>query len=336
MSFSLGRTISLVLVFLRCISPPGATAQEIWLGPQGHAAELMNMFDAGAPWANAASHVRVFKIAGDTFLLRAPQQEVNKMIAGLNQRGIAIAIGTGVMNVKPLPRPQCGGWGLVEGYGPIALQEAIVRKVKAAGGVIKYVAMDEPLWYGHYVTEVQRGQPTCQSSIAEVARLVAPSLAVYQRAFPGVLIGDVEPSNIAETTSNLWKNQNWRSDLTTWSKLFRQAVGQQLAFMHIDVVWPRPQALRATQEMFSELISLKQQNLIARTGIIYNGSGRDRSDAMWAQAARDHMVQVERDLSVHPDDAVIQSWMPYPSRLLPESDPDTLTGLILHYVQRSR
>ena len=27
------------------------------------------------------------------------------------------------------------------------------EKIKAAGGEIVYVAMDEPLWYGHYVRE---------------------------------------------------------------------------------------------------------------------------------------------------------------------------------------
>jgi hypothetical protein len=41
---------------------------------------------------------------------------------------------------------------------------------------------------------------------------------------------------------------------------------------------------------------------------------------------------IERDLGVHPDQVAIASWMPHPIRMLPPSDPSTLTGLLRCYV----
>jgi len=47
----------------------------------------------------------------------------------------------------------------------------------------------------------------------------------------------------------------------------------------------------------------------------------------------EHYRRIEFGLGVHPDHAVFETWVRYPHRVLPESEPGTLTNLILQYVQ---
>jgi hypothetical protein len=58
---------------------------------------------------------------------------------------------------QSLPPPPCGGLGLIEGYGTPASAKRIAGMIKAAGGEIKYLVMDEPLYYGHFSTAALTG-----------------------------------------------------------------------------------------------------------------------------------------------------------------------------------
>jgi hypothetical protein len=53
---------------------------------------------------------------------------------------------------------------------------------------------------------------------------------------------------------------------------------------------------------------------------------RDPSDAAWAQTAREHVILMERDYGLHPDQAIFQSWHGHPT------SPDTLGSLVDFYV----
>jgi hypothetical protein len=59
---------------------------------------------------------------------------------------------------------------------------------------------------------------------------------------------------------------------------------------------------------------------------------RDPSDAAWAQAAREHVILMERDYGLHPDQAIFQSWHGHPTDAMPETSPDTLGSLVDFYV----
>jgi hypothetical protein len=65
--------------------------------------------------------------------------------------------------------------------------------------------------------------------------------------------------------------------------------------------------------------------------VIYDGS-----DAVWISQAKQRFQQFEGALGIKPDGAVLQSWAAWPSRALPETNPNTMTGFVLQYVNWKR
>ena len=325
-------------VALVCVVMSGAVrAQEIWFAPQAapvgsrlhRASDLMDLFRPDAPWQDAAAHVKVFKLYA-SYLSGAPQDELDAIVGDLNRRHIPIALEVGVMNVGPkATNPPCGGLGQVEGYGTPQLARANSEKIKRAGGVIRFIAMDEPLFFGHYFKGKPGGQPGCLSSIDQMLGLIKEPLGVYQEEFPGIAIGDTEPSNIAEQS-------HWQDDLLAWTTGFRQTMGKPLAFMHLDIPFNRPNEEGYAVQMFKYVDTLKSRGLIERTGIIYNGTPLDASDAAWVQSAKEKIHLLEDNDGLRPDQALIQSWTEFPQHALPDSSDSSLTGLINFYARRAK
>ena len=314
-----------------------ALSQESWFAPPAapvdtrlhRAVDLMDLFTADAPWQQAASHVKVFKLYG-SYLSRAPQEEVDRIVADLNRRHIAIALEVGVMNVGPAStHPACGGLGQVEGYGIPKLAQAQVQKIKQAGGTLSFLAMDEPLWFGHYFNGRPGGQPGCHSSIQQILALIAEPLAVYSQAFPALRVGDTEPTDIAEQS-------HWKEDLAAWASGFRNQTGHPLAFMHLDIPFNRPGEEGFAVDYFNQVEKLKQQGQIQAIGIIYDGTATDSSDEAWVLDAKEHIHLLEDKHRLQPDHALIQSWQAYPQHVLPETAAGSLTGLVNYYAGRSR
>jgi hypothetical protein len=313
------------------------SATEIWLAPQAsvppsplnRAADFLDMFDPDAPWQQAAAHVEVFKFYA-SYLGAAPQDHVDKIVADLNRRRIAIALEAGVINIGPKStNPPCGGFGLVEGYGipPVAMD--ISKKVKKAGGEIKYLTMDEPLWYGHYYKGRPGGQPGCRSPIDEVIKLIEPTLNVYIEQFSNIVVGEAEPTDLAE-------QPNWQADLSTWSTRFHEATGRPLGFLQFDVLWDRPNEDKVVTAFFRYAETLKRQGYLGKTGIIYNGSPRQKTDESWIRSAQDNILSIEVKDALRPDQAIIQSWLPNPTHTMPDSSSSALTSLVNFYVNRTR
>jgi len=312
-----------------------ARAQEIWFAPPAapadsrlhRAADLMDLFQPDAPWHDAASHIKVFKLYG-SYLSGAPQQEIDSIVADLNRRQISIALEVGVMDVGPKStNPPCGGLGQVEGYGTPKLARANSEKIKRAGGVIRFIAMDEPLWFGHYFKGRPGGQPGCRSNVNQILELIKGPLSVYAQEFPNIMIGDIEPTDIAEQIG-------WKDDVAAWANGFRNQMGRPLAFMHLDIPFNRPGEEGFAVEFFRYAEHLKQQNLLGALGIIYDGKPTDSSDESWVQDAKEHIRLMEDKNGLRPDHAVIQSWQAYPQHVLPESSPGSLTGLVNFYARR--
>ena len=310
-----------------------SAAQEIWFAPQGldphrqSAADFQDLFRPDAPWRRAAAHTRVFKFYSG-YLLNAPQSVIDAEVADLNRRGIAIAVETGVMNVPPNPPTGCGGLGAVEGYGTVPRAHRIAQIIKAAHGEIRFIAMDEPLFYGHVFTHSAGKGQGCHSPVAEVLAESKPTLDAFVQEFPDIVIGDIEPTALVGT------DPRWRADLSDWAAGLRDAMGRPLAFLDLDVQWLRP--ITEADALYHGGEALKAQGLIGQVGVIYDGTPRDTTDAAWVQDAESHVRLAEDQLRWRPDRAVIQSWMPYPTHVLPETAPDTLSHLVDAYAARSR
>jgi hypothetical protein len=68
--------------------------------------------------------------------------------------------------------------------------------------------------------------------------------------------------------------------------------------------------------------------------LIYDGggTGKPESDSLWTQEAAQRFHAVEADPQMAPDQAVIQTWVRWPAHMLPETEPATLTNLLLQYL----
>ena len=307
-----------------------SSAPQIWLGPQTlppplpTAMDFMDLFKPDAPWKIAAAHVQIFMLPG-AFVTHASPEQLNTIVADLKNRGMAIALAVGVMNVPHNPSSGCGGLGNVEGYGTVPMATKISRIIKNAGGEIEYLVMDEPLFYGHYYTRAQGKGRGCHSSIDEIVQLIEPTLSVYTQEFPNIVIGEVEPTFFIDGQAK------WRSDLSAWAAAYRTAMRKPLAFMHLDIEWPLANGVPDALEVYNAAQELVGQNLLGQIGVIYNGSRQDSSDSAWVKAARDHLLLLEGKYRLRPDHVIFQSWTPNPTHAMPETAPDSLTSLVDFY-----
>jgi hypothetical protein len=268
--------------------------------------DLPDMFDQDAPWSKAASGVQVFKTTSQ-FIARAPESLLAKMFADLKRRNIGLAV-AGLMLTD---EGTCGHG--VEGYGGNTM-DIVASRIRSLGGDLRYVAMDEPLWFGHEYS----GPGACHSSLTALADDVAAKVRRLKTVFPDVEVGDVEPVGLSEP-------KRWVDEIVQWTETYHRSVGQPLAFFHADISWHGP-----WKEQLQEVIA-RAHSVGIKVGIIYNGNGDDESGDAWTQHAEERFVMVERQRTLIPDQAVLQTWMRQPTRMMPETQPGTMTNLVLRY-----
>jgi hypothetical protein len=273
----------------------------------GGSADYMALFEPNAPWPNAASHIQVFKLYPQ-FMRRGSDADLRTLFSWLNQHRIALALEVGLLH----PLPTCRR---TEGFDTDHLEMA--QRILRLGGDLRYVVADEPLWFGHG----RSGPDACQWPIATVAEGAAASARAIQSVFPRVQFVDGEP--ISNFTS-----PDWVSEMGQFLAAFKQAYGQPFVAVHFDIAWWKSGwqqgALAATQYL---------RRIGEPIGVIYNGNPNDRSDRDWLNNALEHARAYEALVGGPPDDAVFQSWMQKPTRVLPENSPDAFTSVIVAYAR---
>jgi hypothetical protein len=315
--------VTCVLLASTPIANSATVSPEVWLSGvppfvrektfQEPDSDYMNLFKPDAPWSKSAQSVRVFMINGG-LVMHQSDNELKAVFVDLNRRHIALAIEMGLLSGKNSAGQQACGVG-VEGFAAPDNAKVVANRIEKAGGVLAYVAMDEPLWYAHHFS----GKNACGWSMEDVARDIAPRVAALREKFPAVQIGDIEPVGTAEPP-------DWVDEIAQWTQVYRKVVGEPLSFFHADVAWNGPwqQQLPAVKRRI-EVAGLK-------FGIIYDGGGsKDESDEVWTREAEQRFRMVESDPSMIPDHAIIQTWARWPKKMLPEDQPGTLTNLVLKY-----
>jgi hypothetical protein len=321
----MGRGLLLLLVLVTVsISPLKTEARQIWLTPldpvwrsirNWPANDFMELFEDNAPWQQTASVISGFELS-KRFVLEAPDHDLLRVITGLRRRNIALAVqGT------PLIASAACGLG-VEGHGPPHDMLVVAQRLHRAGADLRYVIFDEPLYYGHEFDGAPGVRP-CHAPIGIMAEQAAAKIAELRRIFPGVEVGAVEPFGIPRVDQSVWA-----ADLEEWLKAYALAAGAPLAFLRADVVWGRPN-WRAQFEGAVPLL----RSLRIPLGVIYNSSPDVTSDQEWTESALRHARLIECDLHVRPDQVVFQSWTDHPRRVLPETQPGTLTHLVAEYIE---
>ena len=273
--------------------------------PYVGSADFMQLFAKKAAWAKAARRVAVFKLYGEWVAHWATSAQLRRAVTDLKRRKISVAVETGPLDVPP----ECGQG--VEGFaGGEGL--ATASRIRAAGGTLRYVAFDEPFFYGALYT----GPNACRWDTLRVAQAVAAYVRRIRTVFPNVKFGDTEPLT---TGAHVERYKEWVD-------AYREATGENLAFLHLDIQYtlPRwPQLARELEEF--------ARSRGVPFGVIYNGDGSDVSDAAWLAKAQQRFELYETE-GGRTDHAVLQSWSDKPDRVLPETRR-TFANLILRYTR---
>jgi hypothetical protein len=309
----------LLLTVLACAAVP-ASAQQIWMAAvspytqaapkwrQWHASiDYMDLFRPDAPWQTVAGRTSVFKI-GTAYALSGNEDQLRTIFGDLERRGIALGLESGLL---PKDGP-CGKRD--EAHIAPDLLEKMLARLKTLGAHVKYVAIDEAVTYGYK----PKPDGSCSEPASEIAKQIAPNISLVKRYFPNAQIGDIEVVNLSQDLTNQVK---------LFPALFAAATGSPLAFMHTDVNWSDA-ALRNLAALAQDM---KAKGI--PFGVIYTAAPDVDSDVAWTANVRRHIAEVETEFSIRPDAAVFQTWVKYPSHLLPESQDGTLTNLMLGYLR---
>jgi hypothetical protein len=274
--------------------------------------DYMDLFKPESPWGSPGTRLEAFKISTQ-MALRGSDEQLRTVIEGLKARHVKLAIEMGLIS-----GPGSGQCGMhVEGYSSPGGPETAARRIKALGGEIDYAAMDEPVWWGHVAGELSGGRRGCGYSIDDLSSKLAPQIEMLHRYFPNIRIGDIEPINTSPHATGM--DPRYIDNLTAFMDLLQKITGMKPAFLHADVAWK--------WEWRSEMEEMARQAHARgiRFGVICDGDPDAGGNEAWVRQALQRCQQVLADPSISPDDLIVQSWEPLPTKMLPETDPGALT-----------
>jgi hypothetical protein len=302
--------VILALAFAHEGLSAGAPVPQIWLslGGQGQPPEsnkswYVLFYQPDAPWPEFMNHVQVVGMLTQV-LEKISDANLAKIVARLREKHIALGVEM-LAQAYTLPGvdapPGCGGG--VEGYAAPAETAAIAAKLKRAGATLQYIAMDEPLWFGHYYNE----KNACHSSIDNVVARVAANMREYQKVFPDVIIGDGEPF------PSITAQPHWQNDYRQWLQTFKAVIGKPLSFTAVDINWGHkewPESVRAFANF--------ARDVHMPIGMIYNAAppNKTMTNEEWLNDAERNTTYIERTLGIVPSWAVFSSWVKFPGRVL--------------------
>jgi hypothetical protein len=286
--------------------PPG-----VWFAPNLGSLDMVDLFTQPQAWRTARSELGVFKFYEQQLVSERPADctdcgpnilpafEQVQAFAQLGDWNLAIAVEVGVIK-----RHTCSP----EANASLAIEA--IRNVEQRGGVVRYLAMDEPLL----------GARDCGiglTDLGQAAKGVATFARRVQEAYPAVSIGDVEPYPEFGVPV-----------LTAWLAALRTQ-GFAPAFVHLDV--DRGRAASLGVDVPTDLRALMRLVEVQQIpfGVIFWGADGTDETAYAADVLA--WVETVRQAIGKPTQSVFQSWSRGADgrfvvpRNLPENDSATMT-----------
>ena len=160
-----------------------------------------------------------------------------------------------------------------------------------------------------FLLPAANGAKTANDTPPEIWMLAAPHRNV---SAPGW-------ERVRTDAGDMWKPN------APWETVVRSVKVIQFAPTSVD---------RASANDLKEAVAdIKRRNIALAIGdglLIRPDRCRSKTEAYVNQP----QLKVESELRVHPDQAVIESWVKFPTRMLPENQPGTLTNVVLQYVRQ--
>jgi hypothetical protein len=120
----------------------------------------MSLFTPGADWGPAGDRIDVLKLYGEWVAYQATPAQLKAVVEAVRRRGIALAVEAGPLE----PTAACGQG--IEGFAGLEEGVRIANRIRAAGGRLDLIGMDEPWFFGH----VYDGPNACRWPVDRVAR----------------------------------------------------------------------------------------------------------------------------------------------------------------------
>jgi hypothetical protein len=279
--------------------------------------DFMHLFDPRPSWPAGTARVNVQLRA--PWFLRMPDETVQQVTGFLKQNNIALAVPLGFVSSDT-----CGQG--VEGLGTARQQAVYPREMKKRGIDLDYVVMDEPLFFGHDYS----GKNACNFSIQQVAESVARNVKVIRSYYPKVQFVLVEPEQSL---------QGGVAELSQFLDAYQAALNELPVAVRFDLAWG--QVDKWHREWHSDIPQFLHMLKARGIGysIIYNAghvNGRvPNTDAAWIASAKANVADWQATIHEKPAQVVIQTWSPNPIRIVPESDPSTMTGYLKWFVEHA-
>ena len=274
----------------------------------------MNFFQPDAPWKQSAARLQVFTFSTQ-FLLSSTDEQLTTVFNDLRRRNIAIGVEMGASQREE----GCGGG---EGYLPLKVVDIVGKRLTRHGFKLDYMSMDEPIWFAHEVSwGKQLGQRPCHYPLPKLVTQVALTVNHMRQYFPDLKVGDIEV--VADYAD---RNMDWHQvigDYAEFARLFERATGTKLAYFHCDIAWRtnwRPDIAPLASEFHQQGI---------RFGAIIGGTPLDTTDQAFVNTGLARLRELQSNPATRLDDIVVDSWQPRPSKFLPETEPGTMTNLLL-------
>ncbi|MES2310524.1 MAG: hypothetical protein V4507_16850 [Verrucomicrobiota bacterium] len=278
-------------------------------------ADYLNLFRPAFDlnWATTRPRVQVFKLYPG-FIKRSTNEDLLNILAYLKSNHIALAIEWPVLTVEGT---QGGG---VEGFlvnGPQETSTTFYRLKNILHANVEYIAMDEPLFFGHYFNGDEHGAAIHWpiNSIALNARSIVSIITSY---YPQIKIGDIEA--VDSFVDLQFKDDRILSNTQQWINAYQSATQRHLDFFHVDLQWKS-----RWKEDTRKIANLMNKNKID-FGVILN-SNNISSDEAWMTSAK-HNIQAIKNSNIPFNHFIFQDWTSCPQSTLPENNPSAYTALI--------
>jgi hypothetical protein len=226
-------------------------------------------------------------------------------VTAIAERGLVLGVEAGPLD----PTAECGQG--IEGFAGSGSGRRLAQRIREAGGTLQVIALDEPWYFAH----VYDGPNACRWTVEQVAQGVADFVAGVREEFPWVVVGDIEPTPRPVSVQGL----------AEWMDAYEAAVGEPMAFLHLDLDW----SLADWSQLALQVQAEGDERGIP-TGIIYTGGGAP-TDELWVQLAGQRAIDHEDRDGGRPDHVIFQSWNEHPDFVLPETEPVTFTGFVNRY-----
>ena len=294
---------------------PRLAEPQIWIAPIGRA-DAANMWTKDAPWQEAAKKVKVLVLVHHTIsLANIPRLiEIRDFAKAHNWQ-----IDLSTEAVGKMDNETCGGQ---EGYSWPGENRDAAKILFDLGIKVDWVDMDGPIMSGSHDPS-----PTgCGLSMADLIPRVAATLKGVFALYPNARLMHGEP------LPSLQQTPNWRQTLDVFHAGLTQILGVRVVGMQADVHWTDPAWPQAMRDLHTHL---RQNNQLL--SVIYNPTEGIGTDADATRTMVENFEAVEGGLSIVPDIALIESWVPNPVNAMPETSPTAEMWVVNRYPRpRSR